>query len=126
MATTCTATVPDQHHHRCSLGGEIDVPTLAGKAVPSTSPKARQTGKQFRLRGKGVKGVRASYPGDLYCHIAWSRHPVKLNEHAAQAAARARRVVPEKCGQTLAQHRQLDRSAEKLLHLTDIKPVAGI
>jgi len=32
------------------------------------------------LRGKGIKGVRASYPGDLYCHIVVET-PVKLSEH---------------------------------------------
>ena len=62
-----------------TLGGEIDVPTLAGKAVIDI-PEGTQTGKQFRLRGKGIKGVRASYPGDLYCHITVET-PVKLSEH---------------------------------------------
>jgi molecular chaperone DnaJ len=61
-----------------SLGGEIDVPTLAGKAAIDI-PEGTQTSKQFRLRGKGIKGVRASYPGDLYCHILVET-PVKLNE----------------------------------------------
>jgi molecular chaperone DnaJ len=62
-----------------ALGGEIDVPTLAGKAAIDI-PEGTQTGKQFRLRGKGLKGVRASYPGDLYCHILVET-PVKLSEH---------------------------------------------
>ena len=62
-----------------SLGGEIDVPTLSGKAAIDI-PEGTQTGKQFRLRGKGIKGVRSSYPGDLYCHIA-VEIPVKLTEH---------------------------------------------
>ena len=62
-----------------ALGGEIDVPTLAGKAAIDI-PEGTQAGKQFRLRGKGIKGVRASYPGDLYCHIAVET-PVKLTEH---------------------------------------------
>ncbi len=51
-----------------ALGGEISIPTLDGKAeikVPSES----QSGKTFRLRGKGIKGVRSSAPGDLYCHV---------------------------------------------------------
>ena len=61
------------------VGGEIDVPTLAGKAAIDI-PEGTQTGKQFRLRGKGIKGVRASYPGDLYCHIVVET-PVKLSEH---------------------------------------------
>jgi molecular chaperone DnaJ len=62
-----------------SLGGEIEVPTLQGKAAIDL-PEGTQTGKQFRLRGKGVKGVRSSYPGDLYCHITVET-PVKLTEH---------------------------------------------
>jgi molecular chaperone DnaJ len=62
-----------------ALGGEIDVPTLAGKAAIDI-PEGTQSGKQFRLRGKGIKGVRADYPGDLYCHIMVET-PVKLSEH---------------------------------------------
>jgi len=62
-----------------ALGGEIEVPTLAGKAAIDI-PEGTQAAKQFRLRGKGVKGVRASYPGDLYCHITVET-PVKLTEH---------------------------------------------
>ncbi len=64
---------------RAALGGEIDVPTLAGKAAIDI-PEGTQHGKQFRLRGKGIKGVRSSYPGDLYCHIS-VEVPVKLSEH---------------------------------------------
>ena len=62
-----------------ALGGEIDVPTLAGKAAIDI-PEGTQPSKQFRLRGKGIKGVRSSYPGDLYCHITVET-PVKLTEH---------------------------------------------
>ena len=62
-----------------TLGGEIEVPTLEGKAAIDI-PEGTQTGKQFRLRGKGIKGVRGSYPGDLYCHITVET-PVKLTEH---------------------------------------------
>ncbi|PWW45941.1 molecular chaperone DnaJ [Melaminivora alkalimesophila] len=62
-----------------ALGGEIEVPTLAGKAVIDI-PEGTQAGKQFRLRGKGIKGVRSSYPGDLYCHILVET-PVKLTEY---------------------------------------------
>jgi len=62
-----------------ALGGEIQVPTLSGKASIDI-PEGTQHGKTFRLRGRGIKGVRASYPGDLYCHIAVET-PVKLTEH---------------------------------------------
>ena len=62
-----------------ALGGEIDLPTLAGKATIEI-PEGTQNGKTFRLRGKGIKGVRSSIAGDLYCHIV-TETPVKLTEH---------------------------------------------
>lgn len=62
-----------------ALGGEIEIPTLAGKATFNV-PEGTQSGKTFRLRGKGIKGVRSSYPGDLYCHVAIET-PVRLTEH---------------------------------------------
>jgi molecular chaperone DnaJ len=69
-----------------ALGGEIEVPTLSEEAenkmgkVGIDIPDGTQHGKTFRLRGKGIKGVRSSYPGDLYCHVALET-PVKLTEH---------------------------------------------
>jgi molecular chaperone DnaJ len=62
-----------------ALGGSIEVPTLGGKAEIEI-PEGTQHGKTFRLRGKGIKGLRSSYPGDLYCHIQVET-PVKLTEH---------------------------------------------
>ena len=61
-----------------TLGGEIEVPTLGGKASINVT-EGTQTGKTFRLRGKGVKGVRASLAGDLYCHIVVET-PVRLTD----------------------------------------------
>ena len=62
-----------------ALGGEIEVPTIGGKAEIEL-PEGTQHGKTFRLRGKGIKGVRSSYPGDLYCHVSIET-PIKLTEH---------------------------------------------
>ena len=62
-----------------ALGGAVEVPTLDGNAEIDL-PEGTQHGKTFRLRGKGIKGVRSSYPGDLYCHVAVET-PVKLTEH---------------------------------------------
>jgi len=61
-----------------ALGGSIEVPTLGGTAEIEL-PEGTQHGKTFRLRGKGIKGVRSSYPGDLYCHVSVET-PVKLTE----------------------------------------------
>ena len=62
-----------------ALGGGIEVPTLGGNAEIEL-PEGTQHGKTFRLRGKGVRGVRSSYPGDLYCHVSVET-PIKLTEH---------------------------------------------
>jgi len=51
-----------------ALGGEIEIPTLDGYAKIKV-PAETQTGKVFRLRGKGIKGVRSSTTGDLLCHV---------------------------------------------------------
>jgi molecular chaperone DnaJ len=64
---------------QAALGGEIEVPTIGGKAA-ITIPDGTQSGKTFRLRGKGIKGVRSGYAGDLFCHIQIET-PVKLTEH---------------------------------------------
>lgn len=52
-----------------TLGGELEVPTLGGRAKLKI-PAGTQSGKQFRLRGKGVSNVRQQgYVGDLYCKV---------------------------------------------------------
>jgi molecular chaperone DnaJ len=59
-----------------ALGGEIEIPTLEGHAKLKLPPET-QTGQVFRLRNKGIKGVRSSVHGDLFCHISIET-PVKL------------------------------------------------
>lgn len=61
-----------------ALGGELDVPTLDGR-VKLKIPAETQTGKLFRLRGKGVKPVRGGSVGDLLCRVDMET-PVKLNK----------------------------------------------
>ncbi len=51
-----------------TLGGELEVPTLDGK-IKLKIPPETQTGKLFRLRGKGVKPVRGGGVGDLLCRV---------------------------------------------------------
>ncbi|WP_341668991.1 molecular chaperone DnaJ [Alcaligenes sp. SDU_A2] len=71
----CELTIP---FTTAALGGTVEVPTLTGRGE-ITIPEGTQVGKTFRLRGKGIKGIRSSYPGDLYCHIQIET-PVRLNE----------------------------------------------
>ncbi len=51
-----------------ALGGELEVPTLDGR-VSLKIPSETQTGKVFRLRGKGVRPVRGGATGDLLCKV---------------------------------------------------------
>lgn len=51
-----------------ALGGELEVPTLDGR-VKLKIPEGTQTGKLFRLRGKGVAPVRGGGAGDLMCRV---------------------------------------------------------
>ena len=60
-----------------ALGGELEVPTLDGKVLLKI-PAESQTGKLFRLRGKGVKPVRGGPIGDLLCRIVVET-PVNLS-----------------------------------------------
>jgi len=62
-----------------ALGGEIEVPTLDGR-VNLKIPAETQSGKLFRLRGKGVVPVRGGATGDLLCRVMVET-PVKLTEH---------------------------------------------
>jgi molecular chaperone DnaJ len=61
-----------------ALGGELEVPTLEGR-VKLKIPTETQTGKLFRLRGKGVTPVRGGGPGDLLCRVVVET-PVNLNK----------------------------------------------
>ena len=61
-----------------TLGGELEVPTLDGR-VKLKIPEGTQTGKLFRLRGKGVTPVRGGGVGDLMCRVVVET-PVKLNK----------------------------------------------
>jgi len=60
-----------------ALGAELEVPTLDGR-VKLKIPAETQSGKQFRLRGKGVLPVRGGPAGDLLCRVQVET-PVSLN-----------------------------------------------
>ena len=61
-----------------ALGGDLEVPTLGGRVVLNVPPET-QTGKRFRLKGKGVKSVRSRAAGDLYCTVNLET-PVNLSK----------------------------------------------
>ena len=61
-----------------ALGGQIEVPTLEGR-VTLKIPSETQTGKSFRLRGKGIHSARNLSKGDLLCKVVVET-PVQLDK----------------------------------------------
>ncbi|MBL0163292.1 MAG: molecular chaperone DnaJ [Xanthomonadales bacterium] len=70
---------------QAALGADLVVPTLGGEATVAI-PAETQTGKLFRLRGKGVKSVRSGRTGDLLCRVVVET-PVKLTPHQRELIA---------------------------------------
>ena len=76
-----------------ALGGELEVPTLDGR-VSLKIPAESQTGKVFRLRGKGVKPVRGGSVGDLLCRIEVET-PVHLSKEQKELLRKFEASVQE-------------------------------
>ncbi|REF26165.1 molecular chaperone DnaJ [Xenorhabdus cabanillasii] len=81
-----------------ALGGEIEVPTLDGR-VSLKIPAETQTGKLFRMKGKGVKSVRGGVQGDLLCRVVVET-PVKLNEEQKELMRKLGESFGGKGGET--------------------------
>ncbi|MEM8501167.1 MAG: molecular chaperone DnaJ, partial [Pseudomonadota bacterium] len=77
-----------------ALGGDLEVPTLDGR-VKLKIPAETQTGKLFRLRGKGVVPVRGGSAGDLMCRVAVET-PVNLNRRQKDLLEELRTMMDER------------------------------
>ena len=79
-----------------ALGGEVQVPTLDGR-VKLKIPAETQTGRMFRLKGKGVRSARNGQLGDLVCKV-YIETPVNLTEEQKELL----RQLEESCGGSAA------------------------
>ncbi len=100
-----------------ALGGELDVPTLQGK-VKLRIPSETQTGKLFRLRGKGVKSIRSHHQGDLLCRVAVET-PVNLNREQKQLLEQFKKLVDNNHSHSPREHSWFDRVKR---FFEDLKP----
>lgn len=73
-----------------ALGGEVEVPTLDGR-VKLNIPKETQHGRRMRVKGKGIKSLRSSATGDLYCHIVVET-PVNLTDRQKELLEEFERI----------------------------------
>jgi molecular chaperone DnaJ len=62
-----------------ALGGQIEVPTIDGKKARVSIPEGTQTGRQFRLRGKGMPRLQRGGVGDMFVHVGVET-PVNLTK----------------------------------------------
>jgi len=62
-----------------ALGGQIEVPTVEGAISRVKIPEATQSGKQFRLKGKGMPVLRSKLTGDMYIQVE-AETPTKLTK----------------------------------------------
>ncbi|MBO7912811.1 molecular chaperone DnaJ [Vibrio splendidus] len=83
-----------------ALGGEVEVPTLDGR-VNLKVPEETQTGRMFRMRGKGVKGVRGGGVGDLIVKLVVET-PVKLSSRQKELL---REFEETCCGEAASKHK---------------------
>lgn len=81
---------------KAALGGEIEIPTLDGHAKIKIPPET-QSGKVFRLRGKGIKGVRSQAYGDLMCHVVVET-PVNLTPRQKELLEELERSIEHDAG----------------------------
>nr|WP_314342133.1 molecular chaperone DnaJ [Simonsiella muelleri] len=93
-----------------ALGGEVEVPTLDGK-VKLSVPTGTQNGKRLRIKGKGMKSVRSSLVGDLYCHVVVET-PVNLTERQKELLQEFENLTSTDRSQTPKQKGFLDKLKE--------------
>jgi molecular chaperone DnaJ len=86
-----------------ALGGEVEAPTLEG-AIQLKVPAGTQTGKLFRLRGKGVRSVQGGEPGDLLCRVVVET-PVDLDDR--------QKDLLRQFGESLGEHRAAHSPRER-------------
>lgn len=54
---------------KAALGGELEIPTIEGDRAKVTIPAGAQTGRRFRIKGKGMTHLRGKERGDLHVEL---------------------------------------------------------
>jgi len=83
-----------------ALGTSIEIPTIDGGKAKIKIPNGTQSGKQFRLRGKGMPYMRGSGTGDLYVQVK-TEVPVSLNKEQKDLLEKFREIENEKSNPTI-------------------------
>jgi molecular chaperone DnaJ len=85
-----------------ALGTTIEIPTIDGGKAKIKIPDGTQSGKQFRLKGKGMPYMRGSGTGDLYVQIN-TEVPISLNREQKELLEKFREIENEKSNPSIKQ-----------------------
>jgi molecular chaperone DnaJ len=85
-----------------ALGTTIEIPTIDGGKAKIKIPEGTQSGKQFRLKGKGMPYMRGSGTGDLYVQIN-TEVPISLNKEQKELLEKFRKIENEKSNPSIKQ-----------------------
>ena len=85
-----------------ALGSTIEIPTIDGGKAKIKIPEGTQSGKQFRLRSKGMPYMRGSGNGDLYVQIN-TEVPISLNKEQRELLDKFRKIENEKSNPSVKQ-----------------------
>jgi len=92
-----------------ALGTSIEIPTVDGGKAKIKIPSGTQSGKQFRLKGKGMPYMRGSGNGDLYVQIN-TEVPVSLNKEQKELLEKFREIENEKSNPSIKKFFQKAKS----------------
>jgi len=92
-----------------ALGTSLEIPTIDGAKAKIKIPAGTQSGKQFRLRGKGMPYMRGSGNGDLYVQIN-TEVPVSLNKEQKELLEKFRKIENEKSNPSIKKFFQKAKS----------------
>jgi len=92
-----------------ALGTSLEIPTIDGAKAKIKIPAGTQTGKQFRLKGKGMPYIRGSGNGDLYVQIN-TEVPISLNSEQKELLEKFRKIENDKSNPSIKQFFQKAKS----------------
>jgi len=92
-----------------ALGTAIEIPTIDGGKAKIKIPSGTQSGKQFRLKSKGMPYMRGSGTGDLYVQVN-TEVPVSLNREQKELLEKFREIENEKSNPSIKQFFQKAKS----------------
>ena len=92
-----------------ALGTSIEIPTIDGGKAKIKIPAGTQSGKQFRLKGKGMPYMRGSGTGDLYIQVN-TEVPISLNREQKELLEKFREIENEKSNPSIKKFFQKAKS----------------